>query len=542
MPASFEEIHPPQGEFDPSRYIRDAIKNAPWFVMALMIHVILIAVLSFFYVEHQRAKDLDAGVTVSVAPTRSEAPPEEIEPPEIIDRQAIPKLVDNNLDPTQAAKDIFIPTGDPLPPDEVFQDATENTLRGDPTALQNLPRGDTTGGSAAGVGKIGHYGTGIPDVQGGWKLGSRFGDPRGGKQGTRLQGGGIGTEQALLDALEWLKKHQDPEGRWDSDGFSKNCKGTVCDGPGEGLHDIGVTGLALLAFLGDGNTLTLGPYRTQVARGVKWLLSQQERESGLIGEKAGQTYLYNHAIATLALCEAFMLSNHHSALRGPAQRGVNFILAARNPYKVWRYQHPPNGDNDTSVTGWMVFALKSAEEAGLSIDKTAFDASLAWFDEMTDPASGRCGYQQKGEPSARRTGSEARFPPDKTESLTAVALLCRIFIGQSPDKNPILRLHADRLRKSPPVWEVSAERSLIDEYYWYYGTYAMFQMGGEDWKVWNTAMKKAVIDHQRHDGCENGSWDPLGAWGKDGGRVYMTAIGALCMEVYFRYSKVLGAR
>ena len=42
------------------------------------------------------------------------------------------------------------------------------------------------------------------------------------------------------------------------------------------------------------------------------------------------------------------------------------------------------GDNDTSVTGWMVFALKSAEEAGLQIDPEAFNGSLSWFDEVTD--------------------------------------------------------------------------------------------------------------------------------------------------------------
>jgi hypothetical protein len=89
---------------------------------------------------------------------------------------------------------------------------------------------------------------------------------------------------------------------------------------------------------------------------------------------------------------------------------------------------------------------------------------------------------------------------------------------------------------------VGDELSLVDEYYWYYGTFAMFQMGGEDWKAWNAAMKKAILEHQRRDGDERGSWDPAGAWGKDGGRVYMTAIGALCLEVYYRYSRILGGR
>ena len=76
----------------------------------------------------------------------------------------------------------------------------------------------------------------------------------------------------------------------------------------------------------------------------------------------------------------------------------------------------------------------------------------------------------------------------------------------------------------------------------YYGTYAMFQMGGKYWKEWNKAMKSAVVESQRKDGSSKGSWDPVGPWGYAGGRVYSTATMVLCLEVYFRYAKVLGAR
>ena len=60
---------------------------------------------------------------------------------------------------------------------------------------------------------------------------------------------------------------------------------------------------------------------------------------------------------------------------------------------MWRYEVPPVGDNDTSVSGWMVFALKSAEEGGLKIDKTAYDGALSWLDEVTDTSNGRAGYE-----------------------------------------------------------------------------------------------------------------------------------------------------
>ena len=79
-------------------------------------------------------------------------------------------------------------------------------------------------------------------------------------------------------------------------------------------------------------------------------------------------------------------------------------------------------------------------------------------------------------------------------------------------------------------------------YYWYYGAYAMYQMGGRHWEKWNTAMKEAILDSQRKDGANKGSWDPAGPRGHHGGRVYSTASMVLCLEVYFRYAKVLGSR
>jgi hypothetical protein len=79
-------------------------------------------------------------------------------------------------------------------------------------------------------------------------------------------------------------------------------------------------------------------------------------------------------------------------------------------------------------------------------------------------------------------------------------------------------------------------------YYWYYGTLAIFQVGGEAWKAWNVAMKSAIIDNQRKDGDFKGSWDPIGPWGREGGRVYSTAVCVMCLEVYYRYSRVFGIK
>ena len=82
-------------------------------------------------------------------------------------------------------------------------------------------------------------------------------------------------------------------------------------------------------------------------------------------------------------------------------------------------------------------------------------------------------------------------------------------------------------------------------YYWYYATLAMFQAGGKYWKGWESAMEKAFLpsQHKKTTYCElKGSWDPIGPWGPDGGRVYSTAILAMCLQVLYRYDKVIGTK
>ncbi|MEM9382560.1 MAG: hypothetical protein AAGB93_21585 [Planctomycetota bacterium] len=285
--------------------------------------------------------------------------------------------------------------------------------------------------------------------------------------------------------------------------------------------------------------MTRGQYKDVVKRGIRWLVEEQDRETGLFGEELGHAFLYDHSIATLAMCETFYLDKS-TLLKTKAQSAINYISKARNPYGVWRYEVPPNGDNDTSVTGWMVFALKSAQEGKLKIDEESFVAAINWFDEMTDPGTGRCGYTETGSASSRVPGANDQYPTDKGEALTAVSLLCRFFLGQNPDDNPVMKDHAELLLRTLPKWEPEAFG--CDMYYWYYGSYAMYQMGGKYWKEWRKALEQAVLSSQRKDGSSKGSWDPVGPWGHAGGRVYSTASMVLCLEAYYRYARVLGGR
>lgn len=493
------------------------LKNAPWVASSLAVHALVFGI--FLLLPSERAEAQVQIATITMAAQEPLAPdlpdPPEVEKP----------AVDTKIEQTDP-RDEFVPSEANEEPGREDEEG-DDKLIGDPTAIGSTPfdhtfNDATIGINAGGPGRVGFDGRG--------KHGN-------GKSGT--SGKAPGTDGVVDDALRWLRAHQSPDGRWDGDGFDAQCKGVKCSGPGEATHDAGLTGLALLAFLGRGETHQSGTYKETVRGGLKFLRSVQDAE-GCIGTRTSQHFQYDHAIATLAMAEAYGMTGA-SNLKAPAQQAVDFIHRSRNPYLAWRYG-VRDGDNDTSVTGWMVMALKSAKMADLEVDPGAFKDAVAWIEKMTDPEFGKVGYQQRGGMPARTTAMENRFPASKSESLTAVGVLTRIFCGQDPKSEPAIQKGVALMRRQLPQWDTDA--GSIDMYYWYYGTLAAFQVGGDAWQEWNRAMKPAIVDRQRRekDTCTFGSWDPEDPWAPEGGRVYSTAVMTLCLEVYERYPRVFGVK
>ncbi|MFH1422495.1 MAG: hypothetical protein ABIH42_07275 [Planctomycetota bacterium] len=352
------------------------------------------------------------------------------------------------------------------------------------------------------------------------------------------EGGSPGTESAVTAALRWLHFHQNKDdGHWDQDGFSKNCDsklGPACDNPNGSANqfDVAVTSLALLAFLGHGHTHCVGEFKTTVRKGLDWLQKQQESDGCFSGGRQAESWIYNHALATMAICEAYAVSRD-PRLKDPAQRAVDYIRNAQNPGLGWKYD-PKSGLNDTSVTGWMVLALKAASTANLNVDKQMFEGAIAWFERATN-TSGKTGYMRPGDDGSIIRGvNDNKY--DKLPTMTSVGVICRIFCGQSRKNSSITKAVDDILMKNLPEWNKPGNNK-VDFYYWYYATYAMFQYGGDKWASWNEAMKKALVGTQRIGGCVAGSWDPIDKWGMVGGRVYSTALNCLTLEIYYRYAR-----
>ncbi len=366
------------------------------------------------------------------------------------------------------------------------------------------------------------------------------------------------AQEAIARSLRWLAAHQAPSGAFEADTFGRWADGKplpperAVPGAGKGVYTVGTTALATLAFLGAGHTPKgRGMYAEGVGRAITYLLGSQDSE-GCIGARTSQHYIYNHAIAGLALVEAYALTRD-PRLKGPAQRALDFAALARNPFMAWRYGVRP-GDSDTSVTAWMTALMASARAINsegvakkrvpeFALDDGAFQGALNWIDKMTEPETGRVGYLQRGGSSARPAELLDAFPAEHSEAMTAAGLMVRRYCGQSPDDS-LWQKGLGLLRRSPPRWDPSG--GSIDMYYWYYGTHACFQAGGDAWRDWSRALSAALLANQQREGTPAGllgSFDPIGPWGPDGGRVYATALMTLALQVVDRYdSATRGAR
>ena len=329
---------------------------------------------------------------------------------------------------------------------------------------------------------------------------------------TMTRFGGVHARSAVDSALRWLALHQEADGMWLPGKYD-----------GQDGTKIGVSGLALLALMGGGHTTRKGEYRRNVLRGLEALMKLQDQKDGHIDYN-----IYSHSIATIALCEAYGRARDER-VGAAARKAVAYLEKAANTDGGWRYS-ANSAISDMSVSGWGIQALKTARLAQIPFDHAVYSRSLLFLDSLTDKGAGEGSSGGVGYTYSPTQSYGAGSPP-----LTCAGMVVRQFSGVGV-KNPLLVNAANLTRKHPPNW---LSRSF---YMWYYATYAMHNMGGEHRIWWNRRIRDVLLEHQRKDGEHAGSWDPLGdAHGTSGGRPYVTALGALCLEVYYRYSDALNS-
>ncbi len=340
------------------------------------------------------------------------------------------------------------------------------------------------------------------------------------------QGGNVQTEAAVSAALHWLAAAQSPDGRWDADRFGAGRELAVMghDRHGAGRNaDTGISALALLAFLGAGHSHQVGDYQQEVRRGLDFLIRSQGTDGSIVGSAEFYAQMYCHSMATFALAEAAAMTGD-KRLQPAVARAANFCIRAQHPSTGgWRYQSGDAGD--TSQLGWQIMALASAERAGLAVPRQTWTGVEQFLRSVR-----RGNY-----------GGLASYRPDSptSTSMTAEALYCRLLLSQTFG-NAIDEQSADEA--TGQLLSALPDADRVNLYYWYYATLALHHrqqasdQSAAAWHAWNDALTSVLLGKQVASGPDAGSWNTDCLWGGYGGRVYTTAISAMCLEVYYRYA------
>jgi hypothetical protein len=265
-----------------------------------------------------------------------------------------------------------------------------------------------------------------------------------------------------------LLNAQNADGSW-GDGL------TTLDGVLVGKP--GLTGLALLAFLGVGYShlskerfdgLRMGD---AVRDGFQLLMADQREDGMFRSSRSG----LDHALAALALNEAYGLTGSN-LFKEQAQASVDALVGLQLQDGSW-------GDGPT--TTWAADVLKSAELGGLVFSRSAYDGLRAYYD-------------RRGAPDARE-------------------LIARIFMDKNKS-DPPHSIVPSMLVASPP----DSARPLTDLYF---QTRALFQYdgpAGRHFTAWADPFKKTVREREALPG-------PRGS-----DKVIHTSLIAFCWSIYYR--------
>jgi hypothetical protein len=324
------------------------------------------------------------------------------------------------------------------------------------------------------------------------------------------------SEQAVLRALRWLQSQQQSNGTW-----------------GDGQHPGAFTGLALLCFLGHGETpQTSHEFGVTVNNAINAFVDNANKNEGHLNFANNfndQSSSYEHGIATYAICEAYTMTKDER-LVPIVKAAIQYIIQGQRPDGGWAYRYDTGPDDgkqiksDTSVSGWQIQALKAAHLTGIpgmdDIVHPALDLAMKNLDRVYDPKDGTFGYRKAGD-----SGGE--------HFLTGVGVLAKLFWLGRPDRT----VHEGL--KTITAKDLAYNSPDCNLYAWYYNTQACYQAQGGAWDWWKNRFQDQLTGSQSGDG----SWPPepgrdtggLGKATSGAGGVYRTTLCCLMLEVFYRY-------
>ena len=332
-------------------------------------------------------------------------------------------------------------------------------------------------------------------------------------------GGSAEGEEAVMLGLAWLTQMQKQGGNWVYD------TGMVND-------HAAATGMAVLAFLGAGQSHKDGRYKQTVQAGLDWLVKDVNMTQGRnYGKFMTVTNMYSQGIATLALCEAYGMTRD-PALKPVAQAAIDYIQKGQGPRGSWGYI--AGTDNDTSILGWQIQALHAAKlTQDLEVDDKVIEKAITFLN-FVSTGQNKSVYGYAG-PSGT-----------PVSALSAIGLLCRYYVDGWRPETPGFAEGTKAFLKVAIAGRTAGQ--LTNLYFYYYATQVVRFYGGDEWKRWNEGPLGAdgkptgglsdwLLRLQVRTPTNRGSWDiENGVFGLNCGRLGTTCMCLLTMEVYYRYA------
>ncbi|MSR53211.1 MAG: prenyltransferase [Gemmataceae bacterium] len=325
-------------------------------------------------------------------------------------------------------------------------------------------------------------------------------------------------EIAVDNAMHYLANAQNPDGSWPSGQFG----GRGINGGG---RDPAITALCVMAFLSSGHVPGEGKYGGNIERGIKYVSDSQQQNGVFSGQQFGMTVMYSHGICTLMVAEVIGLTSDRqqaARLREQLAKAVKLINSAQSrnaPHTGgWRYSITAS-DADISVTGWQVMALRAAKNVGCDVPATVIDRAVEYVKSCYDPATGGYRYTTHSHVTVPCTGASilslelcGKQYHKSEQSLNAASFLCQ-------------------------------ERNLLtqDRPHFFYGIYyaaqAMFQIGGEYWKLYRGFLHAQLLTEGRRSYPQRpgGFWVSTSPDDANAGTNYCTAMAVLALTVEYRF-------
>ncbi len=303
----------------------------------------------------------------------------------------------------------------------------------------------------------------------------------------------------------------------------------------------GVTSLCTLALMAHGHLPGEGKYGTSVERAIDYVASCQ-KENGLLAVYAprgarihrnvshamGGTSVYNHAISSLLLSEAYAMSGPRrtAQLQPVIEKSIKIILTMQRWPKQnagdqggWRYMNRFEAvDSDVSLTGWNLMFLRSAKNAGFDVPQPPIDNAVAYIRRCYNPKYGVFEY-------------EISRVDRRSRAMAGAGVLALAHAGFHNSEEArksgdwILRHHFDRYNEIARF----DQRSHVKDRYHYSAfncSQAMYQLGGRHWQEFFPRLVSTLLQNQNAEG----SWPAERHYGDAKfGNAYTTALVVLTL-------------